>query len=104
MGICFLSNVPGLVPDKPLHPALARMGLSKRSMVAAEIEPSLASVPVSPQDRRVVLVSPCQITLVVSVTFNLRQRSSLATTFGNFYLESIRTLHTTALQRPVSFI
>ena len=39
-----MSNVPGLVSDNPQYPAWARMGLSKRSMVAAEIKSSLASV------------------------------------------------------------
>lgn len=53
--------------------------------------PATPVVPVSPSSRRVVLVSPCQITLVVSATFNLGQQSLLATMFGNFYLESIRS-------------
>jgi len=44
MGMCFFSSVPGLVPDNPLRPTLARMGWSKRSMVAAEMLPSMASV------------------------------------------------------------
>jgi len=43
-GVYFLSNVPGLVPDSPLRPALARIGLSRRSMVAAEIESSMTGV------------------------------------------------------------
>lgn len=43
-GDMFLKQVPGLVPDNPLRLALARMGLSRRSMVAAEIESSMARV------------------------------------------------------------
>ena len=42
--MCSLSNVPGLVPDSPRRATLARIGWGKRSMVAAEIEDSMASV------------------------------------------------------------
>jgi len=44
MGMCFFSNVPGLVPDNPQRPGCARAGLSKRSIVAAEMAPSRARV------------------------------------------------------------
>lgn len=40
-GDMLFSNVPGLVSDEPLYPILARIGLSNRSMVAAEMLSSM---------------------------------------------------------------